>query len=550
MLPSPAFNLPPSRFRLVSCALRIIIATSLFVVVTRPAPAQIAAWTYGHDAQHSGISTTVANSLGAISWQTPVDLNPQYSGNDLFIHYGSPVITTGNTVIVPVKTGASGGYQVEARSGTNGALLWTQPTNYAFGPLPSGTWTPSYGPTIAGSRLYYPDAGGSVLYRTNLDTPGVVTPTRVSVLPNYTGNQSTYDANIFINTPITSDAAGNVFFGFNVTNPSAVGGLQSGIARIDPTGNVTTVAAATAAGDSNIQKVVQNCAPAVSPDGSTVYVTVRDGNNKGYLLALNSTTLATTGQVNLMDVKNTSNRANLIDSGTASPTVGPNGDVYIGVLESPFSTSHGWLLHYNAALTVAKPAGAFGWDDTASIVPRSMVPQYTQAMSTSPYLIMTKYNNYAGTGGDGVNKLAILDPYLTHVDPASGATVMNEVETIAGVTPDPEYDATLPNAVREWCINAAAIDPFTDSVIANSEDGRLYRWDLATNTFAESITLTTATGEAYTPTLIGPDGTVYAINNAQLFAVVPEPSTLLLTAAGLGAVFAARRRRGAKVKSQ
>jgi hypothetical protein len=250
-----------------------------------------------------------------------------------------------------------------------------------------------------------------------------------------------------------------------------------------------------------------------------------------------------------MDVKNTSNRANLIDSGTASPTVGPNGDVYIGVLESPFSNSHGWLLHYNSTLTTAKPAGAFGWDDTASIVPRSMVPQYTQAMSTSPYLIMTKYNNYAGTGGDGVNKLAILDPYLTHVDSASGATVMNEVETIAGVTPDPDFP-TLPGAVREWCINAAAIDPYTDSVIANSEDGRLYRWDLSTNTFSESITLTTATGEAYTPTLIGPDGTVYAINDAHLFAVVPEPSTLLLTAAGLGAMIAARRRRGAKGGSQ
>jgi hypothetical protein len=132
---------------------------------------------------------------------------------------------------------------------------------------------------------------------------------------------------------------------------------------------------------------------------------------------------------------------------------------------------------------------------------------------------MTKYNNYAGLGGDGVNKIAILDPNDTEIDPRTHFPVMKEVISIAGQTPDPEYIDNFPNAVREWCINSAAVDPFTGSVLANSEDGRLYRWDLTSNTFSESITLTSATGEAYTPTLIGADGTVYAVNNATLFAV-------------------------------
>src|SRR6185312_9428310 len=76
-----------------------------------------------------------------------------------------------------------------------------------------------------------------------------------------------------------------------------------------------------------------------------------------------------------------------------------------------------------------------------------------------------------------------------------------------------------------WCINTAAVDPQTGSVLANSEDGKLYRWDLATNTFSEQITLTPGIGEAYTPTVIGVDGTVLAINNATLFAVraIPHP---------------------------
>jgi hypothetical protein len=65
-----------------------------------------------------------------------------------------------------------------------------------------------------------------------------------------------------------------------------------------------------------------------------------------------------------------------------------------------------------------------------------------------------------------------------------------------------------------------AVDPATHSILANSEDGVLYRWDVATNTFTQRIRITNGLGEAYTPTAVGPDGTVYAIGNARLFAVV------------------------------
>src|SRR5207245_1625690 len=164
-------------------------------------------------------------------------------------------------------------------------------------------------------------------------------------------------------------------------------------------------------------------------------------------------------------------------------------------------------------LQTIKTPGAFGWDDTASVVPKSMVPSYH---GTSQYLLMTKYNNYAGIyTGNGQNKIAILDPNQTMTDPITGATVMKEVLTILGPTPDADH----PGGVREWCINTALVDPATDSVYANSEDGVLYRWNLSTNTFTQSVRLTSGVGEAYTPTLIGRDGTVYAINNATLFAV-------------------------------
>jgi hypothetical protein len=242
-----------------------------------------------------------------------------------------------------------------------------------------------------------------------------------------------------------------------------------------------------------------------------------DNGSYGYLLALNSSTLALENRVLLTDPSSGLD-AILYDGSSATPTVGPDGDVYFGVLENPFPNHNdrGWLLHFNSNLSQTKIPGSFGWDDTASIVSASLVASYT---GTSSYLLMTKYNNYAGVGtGNGKNRIAILDPNATEHDPIIPSTlVMKEVITILGVTPDP--GTGFPGAVKEWCINTAAIDPFTKSVLANSEDGNLYRWDLTSNTLSEVITLSTGIGEAYTPTAIGSDGTAYAINDAILDAI-------------------------------
>jgi hypothetical protein len=492
---------------------------------------------YARDAQHSAQSTVASQPLDAIRWQTPVDLNPQYSGNELLIHYGSPSITVNNSVLVPIKTGTSGGFEVKAFSGSNGAVLWTQTTDYQLPPSPG--WTPSYSPTLTPSgRLYFAGNGGTVFYMDTPDAAGTAVSGQFAFygIANYTANPLAYNGKVFINTPLTADSSGNIYFGFQVTgsNPS---GLQSGIARVAPNGTATWVSAATAAGDTSIKKMVDNCAPALSPDGQTLYVAVNNGNsgvgNTGYLLALNSTTLAQKARVSLLD-PSTGAAAYLPDDGTASPTVGPDGEVYFGVLEDPFPhfNDRGWLLQFSADLSQEKTPGAFGWDDTASVVPASMVPSYH---GTSTYLLMTKYNNYASIGsGNGHNEIAVLDPNASESFPVYGGPniqVMAEVLTILGATPDPEFDQTYPGAVREWCINNAVVDPATDSILANSEDGKLYRWNLATNSFTQVIVLTPGLGEAYTPTLIGADGTVYAVNNATLFAVGRPTGTTSTTTA-------------------
>jgi hypothetical protein len=197
--------------------------------------------------------------------------------------------------------------------------------------------------------------------------------------------------------------------------------------------------------------------------------------------------------------------------------VGPDGDVYYGVFETACCSNHdrGWLLHFNSTLSTGKLPGAFGWDTTASVVAKAIVPSY---QGSSSYLLLTKYNNYKSTGGNGLNYVAITDPNTPMTDPITGVSVMNVVMKQIGQTADGSpIDGVQP--VREWCINSAAIDPATKSAIVNSEDGTNYRWDFTTNTLSQLMSLSPGVGEAYTPTVIGPDGTVYAINDAVLYAI-------------------------------
>ena len=142
-----------------------------------------------------------------------------------------------------------------------------------------------------------------------------------------------------------------------------------------------------------------------------------------------------------------------------------------------------------------------------------MVPSYAGGSS---YLLMTKYNNYAGVGtGDGANRVAVIDPHAGQVDPVSGQTIMNEVLTLLG----PTFESGASGPVKEWCINTAAVDPQTKSILVNSEDGFLYRWDMVSNQATQRIRLTSGIGESYTPTAVGADGAVYAVNNAVLFSI-------------------------------
>lgn len=500
---------------------------------------------YGHDPQHSALSAVASQELNRIHWSAPVDLNPQQSAyeGELLIHYGSPAVTAANTVLLPVKTSAAEGFEVQALNGATGTLLYTLATDYT---MPPHVWVPPYGIVLStrgllhegllqqpggarerpsrvrlSERLYYPGAGGTVYYRDQVDS-ATGPMGQIAFYGNelYAANSGAFNNAVQISTPLTADGLGNIYFGFVVQGPNPAS-LTSGIARISSDGKGTWMSASGfAGGDSSIVQVALNCAPALSPDQRTLYFAVSDGMHygSGYLVSADSTSLAPIARAQLLDPRG--GPAIVTTDSSASPMVGPDGDVYYGVLENNCCSSHngrGWMLHFDASLTQTKTPGSFGWDDTPSLVPANLVPSYHGA---SAWLILVKYNNYVGLGtGDGVNKLAVLDPNGAQQDEYSSTPVqvMQEVLTVTGVTSEPVPG--FPNAVREWCINSAAIDPFTKSALVNSEDGVLYRWDFTTNTLSQRLRLSAGLGEAYTPVIVGADGTVYAINDATLFAV-------------------------------
>src|SRR5436190_1444170 len=422
---------------------------------------------YAHDEQHSCVSSVSSQLPQRIRWSTPVDLNPQYSDGELFIHYGSPLITARNTVLVPVKTGADGGFRVEAHRGTDGALLWSFHTDFTLPPH-GFSWTPICGIALTPNddQVAIPGAGGTVLLRSSPDDRSKPVLQRQAFygLENYNKDSAAFNNAIPICTPITCYINGNLYFGFGSTGqalPGYANGIRSGLARVSGSGHGICRSVRAISGDQLMQKVVYNCTPAISPDGATLYVAVNRIASEirafpaAYLCALDSTTLARKASAPLIDPLSTPDNpigAIANDSGSSTPTVAPDGDVFFGVLEGNFAANHdrGWLLHFDAQLKVSKLPGAFGWDDTASVVPASALRSYP---GPSPYFLLTKYNNYVEGGGNGRNFLALVDPNVSMTDPITGVTVMRTVRKVLGPSPDPSL-----GGVREWCINSAAID--------------------------------------------------------------------------------------------
>lgn len=480
---------------------------------------------FGGGSEHHSQSNVASLKLDKIIWSTPVDLFPPYSGDHLLIHYGSPMITPANTIVVPVKTGPDTGFQVSGFRGSNGKRIWNALSTYT---MPPHGWVPSFNPTLLpplpGSNTYrvaWPESAGRITIRSDADAKtSPHTTVAFYGMDAYRSRIKVYTSNVKISTPLTAGPDGSVYFGYVVLGDTPIH-LQSGLAKIDRDGNGSFVTAATLGADPELAYIKAQSAPAVSADGSVLYTVVANGNfGRGKLVRVDTATMQPISRADLKDPR-TGNDAAVDFDGTASPVIGPNGDVFVGVLENPFPSNHyrGWLLHFSGDLATQKTPGAFGWDNTASIIPSEIVPFYH---GSSPYLLFTKYNNYADSGDptSGNNRIAILDPFDHRTDPVSGVETMKVIAAKLGPTHDPRFSG---DERMEWCISVGVVDIPGKCLLANSEDGMVYRWDLVKNRLTESLRITPGLGQAYTVTLIGPDGKVYAINNATLFAIGSKP---------------------------
>src|SRR5262245_25289742 len=83
--------------------------------------------THAGNPHHTALSTVAAQPLETVRWSTPVDVAPP--SGEILVHYGSPLITPANTVIVPVEAGG-GGFMVKALNARDGSPIWSQTSDY------------------------------------------------------------------------------------------------------------------------------------------------------------------------------------------------------------------------------------------------------------------------------------------------------------------------------------------------------------------------------------------------------------------------------------
>ena len=234
---------------------------------TPPAVGEVS--TFAGNAQHTGVFEPPATDLNAIRWSTSIDRRQTFNNT----HYGSPLVTAANTLIVPVKTEGDG-FQIKVFDGKTGEQNGgTIDTDYV---LPSHNWIPVYQPvltTVRDSptgpvrqrRLYYRRRRRNAFLCHQSGSPErPANPRRLLRSGCVRPRQGGLHVVCVRQYAIDGRQRGQVYFGFRVQGrPAPLSTTQSGFARIAPDGNGTYVLAGAAAADVAITRDTHNSAPAL-----------------------------------------------------------------------------------------------------------------------------------------------------------------------------------------------------------------------------------------------------------------------------------------------
>ncbi len=542
---------------------------------------------FGQNPQHSGNPSIIAQPplhiLADVNYDSLVDQELSDSGGELFLHYQAALVD-GNDVFMEFKSGSYTGrpswetqsWSIHKLSWQGGKLTdrWAGPSDWKPEPFGSPVFEPVFHAALTTSYLYEPGAGGTLLQIDRNDGHLVrrINPFGTAVNPT-----------IFVAGPLTSDAAGDIYYNALQLSASGAWNLDapgSWLVRVKADGSFKTAPFSALVPDAPLaqaqctnifastqlpwppspgatapsitcgsQRPGINVAPAIAPDG-TIYTVSRAHLNSrwGYLVAVNpdltpkwarslrnrfhdgcNVLLPANGApggcragatTGVDPSDNQPGSGSVNDNSTASPVVAPDGSVIYGAY-TRYNYSQGHTMKFGADGTFLA-SYQFGWDTTPAVWAHD-----------GTFSLVTKENHY-----DSLSYCGQIE-FCSSVRPSGDQEAYYITQLDSNLRPEWKFRSsnTLGCARNwdgtttctddhpdgfEWCVNAPAIDA-RGTVYVNSEDGRLYA--IAQGGYlAGSILLQFALGAAYTPISIGGDGAIFAQNAGHLFVVGGEPT--------------------------
>lgn len=500
---------------------------------------------------------------------------PLVDGNDVYMEFKSGVFDLGS---FSTQTWGENrftwqnGQLVQVRSFTSD---WKAPGSV------QDFWEPVFHAVLANSALYLPGASGSII-KFNKDTGETIQRiTPFGTNPNtYETGPITADSNgnLYYNAiQVAVDPQAGFFQNdamdswlvkvapdgtFSMVSyktltateaPAAIARCQGTFGQMQLPWPPSSTAVPTSSIACGTQRVALNIAPAIGPDG-TIYSVTRAhfSARNAFLVAVNPNLTkkwAASLRERLHDgcgvpvsaggwlppngtpggcragaplgVDPATNRPGdgmVLDSGSSSPTVAPDGSILYGAY-TRYNYAQGHLMHFDANGNFLNAFG-FGWDYTPGIYSHN-----------GTWSVVIKNNHY--NGGSYCSDETACPSDRTASNPESpeayfvsqlnsNLTLEWSARSTNTQSCSRNADGTLacvsdhPNGF-EWCVNAPVIDA-NGTVFANSEDGNVYAIGQG-GVLKQNIFQLLAIGASYTPASLGGDGKIYTQNDGHLFVV-------------------------------